>query len=183
MEIKLPESSIIKSPHKMEGPMKEAKKSFYDLARDKVKYLTQDEVLEWNKKISGRKNCLTSASAIISHYTKVAGEGDIEKWIDGLEIIVNKDGFNFNDKDYSDLIPFILEHELYETWLNAKKGATSSLDIGKRHLLARRREFLLAEQKGLGDKLFEYLVSIKPSNEEECKYALQSARKKLKSTE
>jgi len=159
--------------------VKEAKKSFYDLAKDKIKYLSHDEVSEWNKKSSGRENYLTNASYIIIYSTKATEEGDVEKWIDGLEIIVNQDAFNLNDKDYSDLMPFVLEHEIYEAWLCAKKGVASSYDIDKKHLLARRREYLLAEQQGLGEKLFEYNMAIDPANEEQCKYALQSAKKKL----
>ncbi len=110
MEIKLPESSIINDPHKIEGHMKEAKKSFYELAKGKVKYLSWDEIREWHKETSGRDNYVTPASYILSYNINVTEEGDLEKWINNLEIVVNMDIFKINGKDFSDIMPFVLEH-------------------------------------------------------------------------
>ncbi len=181
MEIKCPESSIINDPHKIEGPMKEAKKSFYELAGRKVKYLSWDEIQKWHKETTGRDCYVTTASYILGCNTNVTEEGDFEKWINNLEIVVNKDVFTINGKDFSDIIPFILEHDIYEAWLSAKKGVASGLDVSKKHMLARRREFLLATEQGLGDKLFEFQMAINPGNEAEYRYALEYAKKRTKS--
>ncbi|NMB47869.1 hypothetical protein GYA13_00275 [Candidatus Kuenenbacteria bacterium] len=178
MEFKFPESSIVNNPHKIEGPMEEAKKSFYEFAKSKVKYLSRDEIKKWHKETSGRDGYETTASYIISFNTE---EGGFEKWINNLEIMVNRDIFSLNGKDFSDIIPFVLEHDIYEAWLHAKKGAASSLDVDKKHMLARRREFLLAAEQGLEDKFFEFMMAVAPGDEAEFRYALEYAKKKKKS--
>ena len=181
MTPKPPESSFLDLPHKVEGSPKEARESFYEFAKDKIKYLTQEEIEEWRNrvaKITGREIDIPAATAIISFKE----EKNFGKWIHNLEIIVNKDSFNIGGKDYSDLMPFVLEHEIYEAWLNAKKGTASTIDEKKQHILAHRRSFLLAEQHGLGDKFLEWFKSIDPDNSQnikQCEYALRVARKQL----
>lgn len=178
MEINLPETSILLKPHKVEGSMVEAKESFYDLAKSHIRYLTSQEIVEWHKKISGRKNYLTTASYIVSRKSDVSEGGDFEKWVDALEIVVNKDVAIINGEDFSDCIPFIVEHDIYEAWLSAKKGAVTSLDVGKKHLLARRREFLIAEQQSLGEKLHRFQIAVDPANRKEYDEALVYARRR-----
>jgi len=104
MEFKFPESSIVNEPHKIEEPMKEAKKSFYELAKGKVRYLSQDEIQKWHKETTGRDNYITTASYILNYKTNVTEEGDFQKWINNLEIVVNEDTFRIGGKDYTDLI-------------------------------------------------------------------------------
>jgi len=97
--------------------------------------------------------------------------------------VVNKDAFKIKDKDYSDVMPFVIEHEIYETWLNAKKGAGSDLTMKKQHILALRRAFLLAEQQGLSEKFLEWNSLIDPDNvknRELCEYALKVAKRMVK---
>jgi len=178
MTLNLPESSFINPPHEVEGTPKEARASFYELAKDKIKYLTWDETEEWHNRmagITGKKPGIPVAVAII----QVSRGYNIRKFVNNLEIIVNKDSFNRDRKDYSDLIPFVVEHEIYETWLIAKKGAGSELGLDKQHLLARRKQYLLAEQAGLGDKMFEWHMKVNPSHKEEYEYALNAAKKRL----
>lgn len=179
MQLKFPESSIVNNPHKIEGTMKEAKKSFYELAKSKVKYLSWDEIKKWHKETSNRDEYVTTASYILNYKTNVTEEGDFEKWISNLEIVVNKDVFVINREDFSDIMPFILKHDIYEAWLSAKKGSASSFDVNKKHLLARRREFLLAAEQSLEDKLFEFHMTINPGSEDEYRYALEYAKKKM----
>jgi len=83
-----------------------------------------------------------------------------------------------NGEDFSDCIPFIVEHDIFEAWLSAKKGAATSLDVSKKHLLARRREFLIAEQQGLGEKLHRFQMAVNPADKKEYDEALVYAQKR-----
>lgn len=183
MERKLPESSILSPPHNVESPMKDAKESFYNLAKNKIRYLSSKEIIQWNEEQRGAENYLTNASFLIKYGGVTSREGLVlAKWIENLEIVVNKNAFKIYGEDYSDLIPFVLEHEIYEAWLSAKKGFGQRLNEAQKHLLATRKAYLLAEQQGLGKKLFEYDMKINSSKKEEYEYALQSARKTLRET-
>ena len=182
MTPKLPESSFINLPHEVKGTPKEARASFYELAKNRVKYLTNKEFVELNQDMLYNETLSSPAMNIVNVESSQKGD-NLEKWVDYLEITVNKDAFKINKKDYSDLMPFVLEHEIWETWLKAKKGVASTLDRGKKHILAHRRAFLLAEQQGLGDKFLEWAKLIAPYNTEhikQCEYALRVARKQLK---
>ncbi len=178
MEPKLPESSFLDPPHEVEGPPKEARESFYELAKDKIRYLTNEEILKWYEDMFGRRQYSIPAAAYIIGSKK---EKNFEKWIHNLEIIVKKDAFNIEGKDYSDILPFVLEHEIYEAWLSGKRGTGPKLSVDKKHLLALRREYLLAEQQGLGDKLLEWdtLTGFKDKSRTESEYALRVAKKQL----
>lgn len=179
-ELKFPESSFIKPPYKVEGPPKEARESFYELAKDRIKYLNSEEFKKWQTEVREKPNFLTAGSGIMVRAKDIyKGRDNVDKWIRNLEIVIDKDRFNINGKDYSDVIPSILEHEIYELWLDAKKGVGPELSRKKKHLLARRRQYLLAEQQGLGDKLFERDMIIYPQGREEYEYALQAAKKQL----
>jgi len=65
MTLNLPESSFINPPHEVEGTPKEARASFYELAKDKIKYLTWDEVKKWHKDMKGVKDKVTNASFVL----------------------------------------------------------------------------------------------------------------------
>lgn len=79
-----------------------------------------------------------------------------------LVIAVNVDFFKRPEGDFQDLIPFVVEHELYELWFTVKTGLDfKSLkneqieQIGPtRHLLARQREIDLVLRQG---KILKYL--------------------------
>jgi len=174
------ESGLLNEPHKVEGAMESEKQSFYELAKQNVKYLTNKEVIQWHKETSGRENFITLASHLVDIYEKVNEDQDIETWVRGLEVVVNEEIFTSEDMDYRDLIPFVVEHEIYEAWLSVKKGIASTYGEEERHALARRKEFLVAEEQGLGDKLLAYYMLAGPEYQEECENALASARKKLK---
>ena len=93
------------------------------------------------------------------------------------------DDFIIDGISYKDMIPFIIEHELYEGWLNCKKGflgnAYEDEEIETKHQLALRREFYLAEKSGMGEKLFEWRKKNNPDTEEDCREALRNAKKKI----
>lgn len=110
-------------------------------------------------------------------------ERHTEKWINQLDIVVNKDLFEkikiHTGIDYTDIIPYGLDHEIFEAWLIAKKGIGSTLSINKKHLLARRREFLLAEKDGKGEKLFQFHMMVNPFAEKEYEYAWDKAKQRV----
>ncbi len=185
-EQKIPELPHLEHPYKVEGPPKEARKSFYEFAKHRIKYLTNEEFIKFDRDTGGfpDEKHISPAFHIIDPESLQKGD-NLEKWVDNLEIAVNKDTFKVKGKDYSDLMPFVAEHEIYETWLKAKKGTASTLDYKKKHLLAQRRAFLLAEQQGLGDRLLEWSKLNAPDNTEHIKqyeYALKAAKKQLEHT-
>ncbi len=150
-------SALVEGPYRIDGKMPEVRERFYCLAKDKVRLLSNGEMQEWQKKAMGKTFSASPASYIL--FMKIEGADDsdyFDKWVTNLEIAVNTDAFRINGKDYSDLIPIALEHEIYEAWLSAKKGAASSLSVEMKHLLARRQELRLAQKEGLIEKLVEW---------------------------
>lgn len=179
MTPKIPEIPEIHPPYKIEGTPKEARESFYEFVKHRIEYLAKKEIIKWDRDRGGHPE--HPPVALFSPDPCEEG-GDLERWINKLEIAVNKDAFKIKGKDYSDLMPFVLEHEIYEAWLKAKKGVAATLDDKKKHILAHRRAFLLAEQQGLGDRLLEWSKLTAPDNTEHIKqweYALKAAKKQL----
>lgn len=175
MQINIPKSAVLRQPHKIGDCMSEAKASFFDLAMKNIKYMSSSKIIKWHKKTSGRKNYETTASYLISSNTNEDGE----KLITSVEIVVNKE--LIKELGYEDCIPYIIEHEIHEMWMLAKKGYSSIMtDVNTRHLLARRREFLLAGQQGLSDRLFELQMEVNPENEREFQDALAYSKKHLR---
>jgi hypothetical protein len=187
----LSESSKLNQPHKIEGTMEEAKASLYELAKSRVKIMNDQEYSEWVKEFGSWESKHFGYSPAVAIVWPKKGEkiGDkIEKTITHLEIAVNKDKFLIDGDDYSDIIPFVIEHELSEAWLVAKKGLGDGSEEKEngfkkyvaKHRLSVRKEFLLAEQLGLGEKLFEWHMKVYPEGKEECQEAWKNAKQKLK---
>jgi len=180
---RIPEIKYIHPSYKIEGPPKEARESFYELAKKRIKYFTDEEIRKWNKDRGGDPESKRPMPALYIISIRKSEKGDgLEKWVDNLEIVVNKEAFDIKGKDYSDVMPFIVEHEIYESWLNVKKGVGPDLEMEKQHTLAHRKSFLLAEQQGLGDKFLEWHSLIDPDNVKNiklCEYALRTAKKQL----
>lgn len=189
MEYKFSESANLKKPYKIEGNMLEAKKSFYELVKDRVRILNSREFSSWVDKLSGfgKTDNFKKYPAFVLCWPKYGKnrKGEFDKFLTALEIVINRDSFCIEEKDYSDIIPFVVEHEIFEIWLSTKKGfgdgKIGEEDIHRKHLLALRREFLLAEQDGLAEKVFEWRMKIDPSKEREYKDAWENAKKKIKS--
>lgn len=187
MEIKFPESSYIKPPHKVEDGIGIAKKSFFEMAKSRVRYMHSKEFKEWVTQMIGEsKSDQKVAAGLTAFWIQIKGNqnGTEERFIENLEIGIDLDAFHLDGDSYQDLIPFIIEHELQETWLNTKRGLLGSGDdletLHTRHLLAERKEFLLAEQSGLGEKLFQWRMKIHPDNEAEYRTTWESAKKKMR---
>lgn len=189
MTIEIPKSSKLDTPHEVEGTMKEAKTSLYELAKNRVRFLSDQEFSAWCREFGpwGEEAVKSPAVMVVWPRGGKEVEGKIEKVITHLEIVINKEKFQIDGEDYSDIIPFAIEHELYETWLKVKKGLGDGSDdknngfqnyIAK-HKLSLRREFLLAEQAGLGEKIFKFHTKLRPEDKEDCLEALKKAKEKL----
>lgn len=188
MKYKTPESSFINPPHKIEGKISEAKKSFYELAKDKVRYFNHQQFMDWVSKIvgKGKAKILYENAAVLAviKNEKSQEEQKIEKYVTNLEIAIDATKFNINNKSYDDILPFVIEHEIYESWLRSKKGFLEEKEFSEEsrtraHLLAIRREFLLAEKEGKAEKMFEWRMLIAPEEEKEYSSAWENAKKKL----
>lgn len=158
---------------KIKGNPNEFVKRFYNLARKKVKLLNSEDYSNFENKTFGDTNGKTA-----SYHLSYEGveEGNIMKMkISNFEIMLNEDAFFINGKNYSDLIPYIIEHEIFETYLSVKPGYRPST-LEKKHLLARRKQYVLAMQEGKAEKLFEFHKNINLNLENELKYAYDKAK-------
>lgn len=180
--MKHPESSFVSPPHEIDGSMREAKKSFYDLAKSRIKYLDSEGFRKYQESYNSTPNYRTPAAFVICRSYDKNNEGKVtKKWIENLEIIINKDAFDFRGKDYSDMIPFAIEHEIYEAWMCAKKGIGHDMNLHDRHVLAVRKECELAERDGLGDRWLEFNSVKDPKSSDLYKITIEKIRKNLKS--
>lgn len=185
-KINLPKSSEISPPFELKESMNESKKSFYDLAKSRVRYLNSKKFSDWVYEVTGNRD-LEKGIALNLNWPKIIEEDGIEKKIvENLEIVVNKDTFHLDGIDYKDIIPFVVEHEIYESWLSAKKGILGERfdrdDINLKHQLALRREIELAEGVGLAEKLIEWISKVRPDQESEYREVLEIVRRKTKKT-
>ena len=187
MEIKFPESSSIQPPHKIEGDMRSAKESFFEMAKPRIRYMNAAEFSEWVCKMTEEENQEKIGTGLTVYcWSQVAAkqDGTLERFVENLEIGINKDAFHIDGESYEALISLVVEHELQEAWLNTKKGRLGNGGdqeaLHTRHLLAEQKEFLLAEKTGLGEKLFQWRMKICPDNEDEYRMALESAKKKMR---
>jgi hypothetical protein len=170
VEIRTPKGSILETPHLIERDMANAKKSFYELARSRIIYRNQECHSIFQREIDESDRSVSSACLILQRKFVA----DICKWITGLEISVNKDFFG---EENADLIPYAVEHEIYEAWLYSKRGySPQSVETG--HLLARRREYEMAMRDGKAEKLLNFHKKVNLSIAREIEYAYQKARDK-----
>lgn len=172
----------LEKPVIMSGLIPEDKSFFYDLAKSRIMYQTRRENRAWQKKYRDMPG-ETTATCVVAFFNSIGIDGGVEKWVDKLTIVVNGgliDKLSRKlDEDFTSIIPYIVEHDVYEAWLSAKRGAGQSLEVSDKHLLARRREFLLATQDGLAERLFSFLMAVNPASEEECRNAMEYAQRRL----
>jgi len=178
MSIKVPEYSYLEKPHKVEGTPKESRESFYELTKSRVKLVSQEEHLKFEKDIFGHDWKWSSAVYVIDKSDETTEEQQ-ERWLKALDISVNKDFFVQGGEDYSDLIPYAVEHEIYESWMWTKKGYQPK-NSRINHLLARRRQFEMAMKDGKAERLLEFYKRVNHSFGDELDYAYQKALKKFK---
>lgn len=179
-----PECSRLRRQHEILDSSKEQRKSFYKMAEDRISYLNTQEIKEWIEESIGASVAHGGIAYAYTGYRDARDKAISDsprRWVTHLEIVVNEELFKDEEEDFSDILPFVLEHELYEAWLGMKKGAGEKLTSKDHHLLARRRECLLAETNGLGDRLLAfYKKNGKKADILEVESALSKARKKLR---
>ncbi len=157
------ESSAPPQLHEIVGDPLSAKESFYKLAASNVHYMSSYEMFMWKIENDMRLNLSPGSFAISVRYNN-SNPGDVKRWVASLDIVINKDMFLIKGEDFSDCIPYVLEHEVYEAWLFAKKGIGSSLNEETRHLLSTRHTFLTATRDGVGDRLYEFSMKFYPED-------------------
>ena len=175
--INCPEYSMLKEPFRLEGLPGEVKKSFYELARSRVRVVPQDEHFQFERDIFGDDWQQSSAVYITSTEQHKTDRGE-EARLNGLDVSINRDFFIDGNGDYSDLIPYAVEHEIFEAWLSVKPGYQTK-DPQKNHLLARVRQFEMAMEDGVAEKLLEFYKRRNHLVGNELDYTYQKASKKM----
>lgn len=164
----------LEKPSRVGRDMVEARKSFYELARSRIKLSTREEHIAFEKAAFGDDWDYSTAVCAITTATETS-ETNPKKWVIQLDISVDKDAFG---EEHKDLIPYAVEHEIYEMWLFAR-GRYSPQSRKKRHLLARRRQFLMAMKDGKAKKLLKFCKMVATCPSSEFDYAYEKARQKL----
>jgi len=158
------------------------KADFIKLAKSRIIFQTRSENRSLVKKYVGIDK-ETPAQCVVLVDNDIINGRARRRWIKGFQILINRELFedasrHFNE-DFTKLIDYVLEHEIYESWLMVKNGIGQNLNGDEMHWLAKRREFYLAEKDGFGDKLFDFYMWCSPEREEEYKNALNYAKGKL----
>ena len=170
-----PESSFLTTPHLIEGEPANARRSFYEIVKNRVRVVKQDDH-DTFQKVATMSYDNPSAFFLIG-IDDVDVDDNVERWLHVADISINEDYFILEKEDYRDIIPFVTEHELYEMWLTVKKGvkpATSDLI----HMVARRKEFELVAEAGKADRLLEFYKKTGHVNISELEYAYNNVLKK-----
>lgn len=139
--------------HYLEGTVREQQESLYELARSRLQIVSQEEHLEFAAKAYVGLPLALAPLTLVRHTAIPTAEGE-KRWVSILAISINRDFYRIGTDDYTDLIPYGVEHELCEAWLHVKPGPP--IDGDSRHLLAALREFYLAAKDGKAEKLLEF---------------------------
>ncbi len=170
----LPESSELDKPYLIGRDVVEAKESFYELAKQRITYRSEDDHIKFEKSVFGHDWEKSSAVYVLSRKGLNVGENERRIWVTGLEISINTDFFGEDNKD---LIPYAIEHEIYEMWLWTKPGI-SPQSSETNHLLARRRQVEMALKDGKAEKLISFYKELNPLFADELDYAYKVAQRK-----
>lgn len=165
------ESYELENPHFLERNMKEAKANFWAFARSRTHVDTYEEHAKFHDAHFLKNIVPTSAAGV---FERGSTEGDDpEKGILAMEISVNKDFFG---EEYADLIPYAIEHEIYEMWVQAKRGLRVSGD--KPHFLARMHQIEMAMKDGKAERLIQFYCSKMPRIKGEFEEAFNRVKNK-----
>lgn len=182
-EIFIPQDSFLDKPHKIEDPSTESKLSFFDLAKSRVQMLPEEEYCRFEQEVFGDTHPKNTGMFVLSSRTEqrllpfLPRKKTPKEFVDALDIKVNQDAFIVDELDYSDLVPYTIEHEVYEAWVSSKVGYQPK-DGQTSHLLARRKQFEAAMADGKAERLLEFCVKFNPANSEEFQAAYDNALKK-----
>lgn len=153
--------------------MTSARRPFYELAKSRIIIRKRECHEAFNLEMLGERRRCSPAFAIVQHTTRERSY--VQRWINALEISVDE---TFFDEKSADLMPYVIEHEIYELWLWSKMGYTPR-DRETAHKLARRREVEMAMKDGKADKLRKFYTNIDLTVKNELDYAYQKAKSKL----
>lgn len=169
-EIQTLPNTTLEKPHHISRNMAEARRNFWELAQSRINYQSHKKHSAFEKAVTGKEPGNNPAA-----YYIVKEEG-IGQWVVELQISINKDLF---DKENEDLLPYIVEHEIFEAWMFAKRGLSpQSPHIN--HLLATRHQFRLAIKDGNGEKMRDFRKRLNPHTSKETDYAYNAAKRKFK---
>lgn len=174
-EINVPQSAILESHHYISRDIIEAKKNFWEFAKSRTKYRNQEDHISFEKEIFG-EDWEVSSAVYINSPGWSGDENDPEQWITALEISINQDFFGEENKV---LIPYAVEHEIFEAWLWSKRGIKPQSATAN-HLLARRRQFEMAMRDGNAEKLRDFYKKLTPELTSELDYAYAVAKRKVR---
>lgn len=154
--------------------MRKAKSDFWEFAKTRVRMHSTEQAAEFNTKYFPPNEKPSSAAGFIHRcWTKGA---DPEMGIASYEISINSDYYGV---EYADLVPYALEHEIYEGWLRSKRGVRVN-SREKAHVLARRHQMRLAMRDGKAEREIDFYVNRIPTLKSEFEDAYKKAAKKLK---
>lgn len=166
----------MKRIEKIKGDINQFTRKYYILAKNKVKIVNSKDYYDFEEKYFGDKKGITASYNI--SYEGIEENNFMKMKIKNLQIILNRDSFTLDGEDYSDLIPYIIEHEIFESLLFVKPGYKTR-DLDKNHLLARKRQYSLAKQDGKLDRLFEFHKKISPNLEDLYVYNKVNSHRQL----
>ena len=155
-----PKVPALEDPHVIDRNFKEAKSQFWEFAKSRVKLVSQEDHEAFHKEYCPENEVPTDAIFALQKGISKNSD-DPEKAVLGLEINVNRD---FYGEEYADLIPYAIEHEIYEAWLHSKRGYNPTK---KEHSLARRHQIRMAMKDGKAERLVKFYSEKIPSLKEE----------------
>ena len=145
----------------LEKPRKMCKEKFYELARSNVRFVSEKESKQIFYKASDddlkREVGDNFVPCPFFYMTVITEKGD--RKLESLDIVINKDFFQRADEDFTDILPYAIEHEIYEAWLCFVYGS----EFNKAHYLARRKEVKLAVKDQKIERLHLFYLLIHPN--------------------
>ncbi len=145
----------------LEKPRKACKEKFYKIARSRVRFVSEEESKQIFYKTSDddlkRAVGDNFVPCPLLYMTVITEKGD--RKLESLDIVINKEFFQRADNDFTDILPYAIEHEIYEAWLCFVYGG----EFDKAHYLARRKEVKFAVKDQKIDRLHLFYLLIHPS--------------------
>lgn len=140
---------------------------YIEWAQQQVKVLPQDKFNEWMLKEKGQI-VLNASGWFINRYHP---NGSI-----GFVSVINSSSFIIEGTDYTDLIPYAIEHEVQESYAKilARKALLST---GDPHKIAMEKEFALAAKDGKQDRLYQFMCLFSPRLKDQFQNAYDLVKK------
>lgn len=153
-----------------------AQKKFLEEARKRVRILDDRAYIDWQWDQLHRGN-LKSVIPFGSARFYIR-RGNLSNEITAFEAAINKGTLMQDGVDYLNLVPYLVEHEVCEAWIEAAEGP--GVDVASRHTRARVQEFVLAMRNGQVEKLLEWHMKANAQDAEKLSEVIQKAKDQLK---